>query len=470
MRRAVEPIKTEPEMASIRTINLAVLAARSRKLAANLITRPSLRRAKTSPDWAAELEATCEAHVSDRPLRPVALSALRQRLESLRDRARAIAFEMDFSFLLRPDRKLLSIGYRVEEHQLDESCYDLLASEARLTSLFAIAKGDMPTEHWFRLGRPIVEIGFARGADVVVGLDVRVSDAAAGDEGAAGRSAQPDQPPDHPPADPIRALASRSRGASRKPAYNARDREMTYQYTNFGVPGLGLKRGLGENAVDRALCHAAGRAVHPHGACENLRRLRLIGALGRYGFHDAVDFTPSRVPEGNNRAVVYNYMAHHQGMSIVAIANAVLRGPHARPLPQRSGDRIGRAAAAGKGAARHAGLRRQAEATERVKVDAIEVSPDARAILNPSRRCAPTNLMSNGHYSVMLTATGSGYSRWNELAVTRWQPDPSEDRMGNYLFLSDVDSGEWWSATAEPKRAADETAARPASATTRRHS
>ena len=151
--------------------------------------------------------------------------AARQAPAALRERTRKFAFEMDFSFLLRQERKLLSIGYRVEEHQLDESCYDLLASEARLTSLFAIAKGDLPTEHWFRLGRPIVEIGFQRRADVLVGLDVRVSDAAAGDEGAAGRHPQPDQQADHQAADPVWPLEERAVGHFGSGLQRARPRD-----------------------------------------------------------------------------------------------------------------------------------------------------------------------------------------------------------------------------------------------------
>ncbi len=456
MRRAVETIKTEPEMASIRTINLAVIAAELRKLADSIHHETQSSRSEDLAAWAAKLEATCEAHVSDAHSDQSHLAALRQRLETLRDRARLYAFEMNFSFLLRQDRKLLSIGYRVEEHQLDESCYDLLASEARLTSLFAIAKGDIPTEHWFRLGRPIVEIGF-RGALMSW----------------SGSMFEYLMPP-LVMKEPQGGLLNQTNhliirrqiqyGRSKQipwgiseAAYNGRDREMTYQYTNFGVPGLGLKRGLAQNTVVAPYATVLAAQFMPHEACENLRRLRLIGALGRYGYHDAVDFTPSRVPEGDRRAIVYNYMAHHQGMTIVAIANAVFEGRmrdrfHSDPvielaelLLQEKAPREVPVSVA------------KPEATERVKVDAIEVSPDTRVILNPSRALRATNLMSNGHYSVMLTATGSGYSRWNELAVTRWQPDPSEDRMGNYLFLSDVDSGEWWSATAEPKRAADET-------------
>ncbi len=456
MQRAVDTIKNEPEMASIRTINLAVIAAELRKLADTIHLETGSAKSEELAGWAAKLEATCEAHVQDAHSDQGNLAALRKRLEQLRDRARKFAFEMNFSFLLREDRKLLSIGYRVEERQLDESCYDLLASEARLTSLFAIAKGDIHTEHWFRLGRPIVEIGF-RGAlmswsgsmfeylmpplvmkEPQGGILNQTSQLVIKRQIQYGRSKQIPW------------------GIS-EAAYNGRDREMTYQYTNFGVPGLGLKRGLALNTVIAPYATVLAAQFMPAEATENLRRLRLIGALGRYGYYDAVDFTPQRVPEGDRRAIVYNYMAHHQGMSIVSIANAIFEGRmrdrfHSDPvieaaelLLQEKAPRDIPVSVA------------KPEATERLKAEVAEVSPDTRVILNPLRSLRSTNLMSNGHYSLMLTATGSGYSRWNDLAVTRWQPDPTEDRLGTYIFISDAETGEWWSATAEPKQGPNET-------------
>ena len=254
-----------------------------------------------------------------------ASTRIRARLEALRERARLIAFSMDFSFLLRQERNLLSIGYRVEERQLDESCYDLLASEARLASLFAIAKGDIPTNHWFRLGRPIVEIGF--------------SGALMSWSGSMFEYLMPPLVMKEPHGGILSQTShlvikrqmqyARSKhipwGIS-EAAYNARDREMTYQYTNFGVPGLGLKRGLARNTVLAPYATVLAAQFKPREAVANLERLRSIGALGHYGFYDAVDFTPERVPEGTDHAVVYNYMAHHQGMSVVAIANVIFEG------------------------------------------------------------------------------------------------------------------------------------------------
>ena len=456
MRRAVHTIKEQPELASIRTINLSVLSGEIRKLAAAIHTEAGSARSEIVADWAARLEATCEAHVQDSHSDERTVKELRARLMRLRERARRFAFEMEFSFLMRQERKLLSIGYRAEEHQLDESCYDLLASEARLTSLFAIAKGDLPTEHWFKLGRPIIELGF-RGALMSW----------------AGSMFEYLMPPlvmKEPQGSLLNQTSNliikrqiqygRSRnvpwGVS-EAAYNARDHELTYQYTNFGVPGLGLKRGLAQNLVIAPYATILAAQFMPREAVENLKRLEKIGALGRYGYHDAVDFTPQRVPEGTDHAVVLNYFAHHSGMSIAAVANVVFEGRlrdrfHSDPVIES------------------AELLLQEKAPREIPVDTVRTAAedrplrdeqetqnlDTRIIIDPATALRVTSLMSNGHYSLMVTATGSGYSRWGDLAVTRWQPDPVEDRMGCYIFLRDTESGEWWSATAAPKPAAGE--------------
>ncbi|AZO08410.1 protein ndvB [Mesorhizobium sp. M3A.F.Ca.ET.080.04.2.1] len=455
MRRAVMTIKAQPEMASIRTINLAVLAGEIRKLATAIHVEAASPKSDIIADWAARLEATCEAHVHDSHNDESAVGALRAKLLALRERCRRYAFEMDFSFLMRQERKLLSIGYRVEEHQLDESCYDLLASEARLTSLFAIAKGDLPTEHWFRLGRPIVEIGF-QGALMSW-------------SGSMFEYLMPPLVMKEPHGSILNQTSkliirrqiqyARSKNVPwgiSEAAYNARDRELTYQYTNFGVPGLGLKRGLGQNTVIAPYATILAAQFSPREAVQNLMRLRSIGAMGRHGYYDAVDFTPQRVPEGGDHAVVHNYMAHHSGMSIAAVADAIFEGRlrdrfHSDPVIESAELLLQEKAPRDIPTATV-----RTEADERAKDETETESPDSRIILDPIKALRATSVMSNGRYSVMVTATGSGYSRFGELAVTRWQPDPSEDRLGSYIFLRDAATGDWWSATAEPKRADSE--------------
>ncbi len=245
---------------------------------------------------------------------------------------------MEFDFLLDPQRRLLSIGYRAADGTLDPSCYDLLASEARLASFVAIAKGDVATRHWFRLGRPVTPVG--HGAALISW------------SGSMFEYLMPSLVM-RAPAGSLLEQTSRlivrrqmSYGATlglpwgiSESAYNARDLELTYQYSNFGVPGLGLKRGLSEDAVVAPYATALAAMVEPERATRNLARLASLGALGRYGFYEALDYTRSRLPEGARFAIVRAFMAHHQGMTIVAIANVLLHGImrrrfHAEPKVQ----------------------------------------------------------------------------------------------------------------------------------------
>ena len=450
IRRAIDTVRNEPETAAIRTLNLVVLAGEIRKLATAIHQEVGSALSEDLSRWASKLEVTAEAHVSDSHFDENGIDAIRGRLESLRDRARMMAFKMDFSFLLRRDRNLLSIGYRVEEQQLDEACYDLLASEARLSSLFAIAKGDIQTNHWFRLGRPIVEIGF--------------SGALMSWSGSMFEYLMPPLVMKEPQGGILNQTSNliikrqmqyaRGKGIPwgiSEAAYNARDREMTYQYTNFGVPGLGLKRGLARNTVIAPYATMLAAQFKPDQAVANLDRLRSIGALGHYGFYDAVDFTSQRVPEGADHAVVYNYMAHHQGMTVVAVANVIFEGRmrdrfHSDPVIEAAELLLQEKAPRDIPIATV-----RTEASERGPNDLFTESADSRLIVEPLRALKATSVMSNGQYSMMVTAAGAGYSRYGDIAITRWQADPVEDRLGSFIFLRDAESSDWWSATAEPK-------------------
>jgi cyclic beta-1,2-glucan synthetase len=373
---------------------------------------------------------------------------LAERLLRLAETARAMAIEMDFQFLLDPDRLLLSIGYQTTEGVRDPSCYDLLASEARLASFFAIAKGDAPARHWFRLGRAVTPVG--HGAALISW------------SGSMFEYLMPSLVMQGPVVSLIestnRLVVERQIEYGRRlgglwgvseSAYNARDLEFTYQYSNFGVPGLGLKRGLADNAVVAPYATALATMVDPPAAVRNFERLEQAGACGRYGFYEALDLTPSRVPAGELAAVVQTFMAHHQGMSIVAIADTLLDGLmrerfHADPMVQAT----------------------ELLLQERAPRDLVRTPPsvaetaasvrDRVADVAGWRRASPwsatpdTQLLSNGRYTVMLTAAGSGYSLWRDIAITRWREDPTCDNWGAYVFLRDLRSDAMWSAGLQP--------------------
>ncbi len=451
MRRSVEAILAEPATASMAVVTLPVVAAEIRKLASALHAETGTSKSRHLLDWAMALETTCAAHVADVELDDIGIAELREAMLETAERARRFALEMDFFFLLRKDRKLLSIGYRVEEDELDEACYDLLASEARLTSLLGIAKGDLPTEHWFRLGRPLTEIAFCgalvswSGSMFEYLMPPLVMKEPLG--GLLNQSSNL----------AIRRHIAYGRGHDvpwgvSEAAYSARDQDMNYQYQAFGVPGLGLKRGLAENMVVAPYASFLAAQFEPSKAAENLRELRRLGALGAYGYIDAVDFTPERLPAGKTHVLVRNYMAHHQGMSIVAIGNAILNGRmrdrfHADPLieaaelllqekaPRQIVNVVGR----------------EEEGPTRIKAATAGRSADIRRFEDPANARHSGAILSNGRYGVFVTAQGTGYSRAGDVTVTRWAGDPSEDRSGSFILLTDVASGDWWSATGAPK-------------------
>jgi cyclic beta-1,2-glucan synthetase len=374
---------------------------------------------------------------------------LAPRLAALENTARAMAIAMDFGFLLDPDRKLLSIGFLPSDGVLDTNCYDLLASEARLASFLAIAKGDIRARHWFHLGHAVTPIGH--------------SAALISWSGSMFEYLMPSLVM-RPPAGSLldrtaRAIVRRQieYGAQlgvpwgvSESAFNARDIEFTYQYSNFGVPGLGLKRGLGDSTVIAPYATALAAMIDPQAAVRNFERLVAVGAQGRHGFYEALDYTPERVPEGSAPAMVRTFMAHHQGMTIVAIADALLDGAmrrrfHAEPMVQATElllqERMPRDVAPTP--------RWAAEASAAVKMEDTP-SQLGQRVPSPYAATPATHLLSNGLYTVMLTAAGSGYTRWQGQSVSRWREDATCDDWGSYVFLRDVHSGAVWSAGLQP--------------------
>ena len=399
--------------------------------------------------WAQAVMSSIESHRNDLTQSANSARDEKERLAALESTARSMALAMEFGFLLDHERQLLSIGYLVNEGALDRNCYDLLASEARLASFFAIAKGDVPAKHWFRLGRAATPVG--RGSALISW------------SGSMFEYLMPSLVMRAPAGSLLeqtnRLIVRRqiAYGAKRglpwgisESAYNARDLELTYQYSNFGVPGLGLKRGLRENRVVAPYATALAAMVDPRAAVANFERLAGIGAQGRYGFYEALDYTPKRLPEGQSFAIVRAFMAHHQGMTIVAIADALLEGSvrarfHSEPLIKATElllqERMPRDVAA----------TRLWAADVKSAAGARDLEPSGGRRFASAQQATPaTHLLSNGRYSTMLTSAGSGYSRWGDLALTRWREDATCDDSGFYVFVKDLRSGVAWSAGFQP--------------------
>ena len=383
-------------------------------------------------------------------------AAASHRLEEVAAAALAFAEAMDFTFLFDETRQLFTIGYRVADGVIDEGRYDLLASEARLTSFLAVARGEVPPEHWFRLGRPMtpVELGTALVAwsgsmfeYLMPALVMRAPEGSLLDQ-------------------TCRLVVKRqiAYGASNgvpwgisESAYSVRDLNLTYQYSAFGVPGLGLERGLGEDLVVAPYATALAAMVDAPAAARNFVELARVGGRGVHGYYEALDFTRSRLPEGARVVVVRAYMAHHQGMTVTALANVLLGGLtrerfHGEPIVEATELLLHERAPRDVPVSRPRG--EEVRAPGHLRAPAV---PAARRFTSPADPLPRTHLLSNGRYVVMMTAAGAGYSLCGPLAVTRWREDATRDAWGSFIFLRDARSGEVWSAGHQPSGVEAET-------------
>jgi cyclic beta-1,2-glucan synthetase len=385
----------------------------------------------------------CRAFAAEggHPQEAAALEALARRCDLLHD-------GMDFSGLYDAKRHLFHIGLRVEENALDASYYDLLASESRLLSFLAIAKGDVPRRHWMALGRPFLLVGFQPSlkswsgsmfeyvmpalvmTEPEDGLLQVANVAAIAEQQAFGRA------------------QNLPWGVSES-AYFGQDHSLAYQYSPFGVPRLALRRTPPADRVVAPYASVMAAPFAPEAAVVNLELLESLGARGEFGFHDAIDFTVSRQTEGQDFTVVRNFMAHHQGMSLVALCNllcadaprrwfgsAALVQAHESLLHERTPRQI-----IGSADPRTPPEPGQAELAPLFQPRVVD--PTAPGF-------QPTHLLSNGRYTVALRANGAGVSRWHAFNVTRWRDDPLRDSYGTFFYLRDEGQQTLTSITALP--------------------
>jgi cyclic beta-1,2-glucan synthetase len=378
-----------------------------------------------------------------------AANDLLSRLSRLAYKCEQIVEEMDFLFLLDPERKVFTIGYNVGELRPDNSFYDLLASEARLASFVAIAKGDVPQEHWFRMGRQLTSVNGGRALISWTGtmfeylmplLVMRDYEGTLLNE-------------------TYRSVVARQVEYGRErsvpwgvseSAYNVRDLQLNYQYGPFGVPGLGLKRGLIEDLVIAPYATLLSAMISPAEAVQNLRTLEREGALGSFGFYESIDYTKERLPQNQRRVIIRAFMTHHQGMSLVALSNALDNGRmkhrfHADPVVRATELLLQERVPVGVPAAHP-----RAEEVLTGRVTQSLPGMVTRVYHTPDLETPRTQLLSNGTYNVMITSAGAGYSACGPNAVTRWREDVTRDNWGTFIYLRDVRSATVWSAGHQP--------------------
>ena len=384
---------------------------------------------------------------------------LRAHLRDLARRCDALADAMRWNFLYDRQGGIFSIGFRLADTEgpgrLDTSYYDLLASESRLASFIAIARGEVPQEHWFRLSRALVSV---EGRATLVSWSGSMFEYLLP---LLLLRSHPDTLLENTYRAVVRAqiLYGRRQGVPwgiSESAFNVVDPHGDYQYKAFGVPGLGLKRGLAEDLVIAPYATALAAMVDPTAAAANFRRLAREGATGRFGFEEALDYTPRRAFTADSEAapdparvhVVRAFFAHHKGMSLVALANAVLDAPmvrrfHSDPRVQTTEpllqERVPRFVPITQP--------RPAEST-RVEAPSPDVSP--RRFRSPHTHFPSAHFLSNGQYTTVVTNSGGGASSWRGYAVTRRRDDSTCDPGSQFIYLRDVRSGRLWSAAYQP--------------------
>ncbi|MBI4756557.1 MAG: cyclic beta 1-2 glucan synthetase [Betaproteobacteria bacterium] len=427
-----------PEIHAIPT--LRTLAGLDVALSTRLAGRSEAGAAPLQEAWAADLRRLVEEGSKRAKERIAAIQQLALQAGELAC--------MEYGFLYDKASRLLSIGYNMEERRRDASYYDLLASEARLSVFVAIAQGQLPQESWFALGRLLTRAGgepillswsgsmfeYLMPQLVMPSYDNTLLDQTA--QAAVERQIEYGQQHGLP-------------WGMSESGYNTVDVHLNYQYRAFGVPGLGLKRGLAEDLVVAPYASVLALMVAPEAACLNLQRLAAAGAEGQFGFHEAIDYTPARQRRGESHAMVRSYMAHHQGMSLLALAYLLLDRPMQKrfesdPLLQGTllllQERIPKASAFYAHTAELTGIRAGAGTPEM----------PIRVLDNPNTPVPEVQLLSNGRYHVMVTNSGGGYSRWKDLAVTRWREDGTRDPWGTFCYLRDVASASTWSTAHQP--------------------
>jgi len=398
----------------------------------------------------AEFTAWCSNLRQEFELGSSSAKALQIGFREIAAKAERYVREMDFDFLYNPDRKVFHIGYNLAIGKLDSNYYDLLASEARIASLIAIAKGDVPLEHWLHLARPLTKV---YGKVALLSWSATMFEYLMPQiffrsyEGTllhhSSRSAVEIQ----------EAYGSHRNvpwGISESGYYRF-DQGMSYQYRAFGVPGLGYKRGLIDDIVIAPYASLLGLSIKPKAVIENIRRFNQHNAIGIYGLYEALDFTETRMPLGSSCELVKEYMAHHQAMIFLSMVNyrkdqVMVRRFHADELIQSVELLL------------QEQLPREAPLEQPHTQELRAIRPrQPRVIMTPWRVKVNSprprvHFLSNGKFGTLVMAAGGGYSTWRDTDLTRWRADGTLGNWGTWLYIQDLDTNELWSAGYQPTR------------------
>ncbi|MDW7753744.1 MAG: glucoamylase family protein [Brevefilum sp.] len=369
-------------------------------------------------------------------------------IKSLQEKISFSLERMEFDFLFDESREVFYLGYQVGSGRLDKNHYDLLGSEARTASLYAIALNEVPRSHWLHMGRPFTTI---EGIPTLLSWN--------------GSMFEYLMPNLFTKIYPETLLEQTSKGVVKaqikygkkknvpwgisESSYYRFDQAQNYQYQGFGVPGLGRKRGLEKDLVIAPYASLMAVGIDHQAVIENIADLEGQGAMGHFGFYESIDYTRSRLPVGQDKAVIKSYMAHHQGMIMVALANFlasnnIVERIHKDPRIKTT----------------ELLLQEQIPQTKPVqKTDQLQVatrSKDATGVMvipwqvNTETKNKSVNVISNGNLRMLMAESGSGYLEWGKTALNRWRSDAALDPWGLWYFIQDLEKGIFWSIGRAP--------------------
>jgi len=377
---------------------------------------------------------------------------LKNRVRRLINVLDDIAKNMTFLPLYDKDKLLFSIGYNLEDGRLSNSYYDLLASESRQTSFLAIANHEVDKKHWFRLGRSLTKLNGSKGLVSWTGtmFEYLMPLLIMKDYNNTMLKETYDF-----------VIKSHIEYAKKKnvpwgiseSAFNHLDINLNYQYKAFGVPWLGLKRGLLEDTVISPYSTMLALMVRPKSAYNNLIRLKDYKMLGKYGFYEAIDFTPRRnfnVTNKESYSVIKSYMVHHQGMSLLALNNVIndnIMQERFHSLPLVKSANLLLQEKVPKDVIYTKDNKEKVKAEKKIVFENIDTS---RYLKKISLDIPKTHILTNGSYSTMLTDRGLGYSKYKNIFISRWRNDYISSIYGNIFYIKDVRDNKVWSSTYFP--------------------
>lgn len=372
-----------------------------------------------------------------------------EKINSLIKQIDFIIETTDFKPLYHEKRNVFRIGYNATSSMFDNSYYDLLASESRLASFIAIAKGDVPQKHWFKLGRVIT---------LVENKPTLVSWSGTMFEYLMPNLLMKIVPTTLLEQTVIGAVMKQIQYGKRKnipwgmseAAYYRFDQHLNYQYRAIGVPGLGFSTNVGRFNVVSPYATVISIGIFPKEVCKNLELLDKLGVQGDYGYYEAVDFQTPNNKSYKEHNVVKSFFAHHQGMSLIALSNYLNNNKmqerfHNEPIV-RATDLV-----LEEKQPRFVIIRDDQK--DIVKKDPIKKvqNNDVNRVVNITKPEYPVaHILSNNHYNIMMTSDGSGLSSCENIAINRWRPDYTTDNHGMFFYVQNIDSQEFWSSTYQP--------------------